>query len=71
MREKLIKYWKRKERQIKDAPRYFDRMIFFSQAFGALDFTLENMNNWDNEDEFISLWNDEWKPRLEAIVYEM
>ena len=71
MKEKLIKYWERKERQIKDAPRYFDRMIFFSQAFGALDFAMEAMNDWDNEAEMIDLWNDEWKPRLEAIVYEM
>ena len=69
MKEKLIKYWERKERYIEDAPRYFDRMIFFAQAFGALEMAMAEVDNWEQEDELIALWNDEWKTRLEAKVY--
>jgi hypothetical protein len=69
MKEKLIKYWERKERQMKQSPEF--KATFLSQAFGALEFAMETMNNWDDEFELIKLWNDEWKPRLEAIVYEM
>lgn len=69
MKEKLIKYWERKERQMKEYPE--GKVNFLSQAFGALDFTMEAMDNWDDEAELINLWNDEWKPRLEAIVYEV
>ena len=69
MKEKLIKYWARKKRQMEQSPEY--KTVFLSQAFGALEFAMETLDNWDGEDELINLWNDEWKPRLEAIVYEM
>lgn len=69
MKEKLITLWERKERYIEDAPRYFDRLIFFAQAFGALEMALAEIDNWEQEDELIALWNDEWKARLEAKVY--
>ena len=69
MKEKLIKYWERKEREMKEYPE--GKANFLSQAFGALEFAMEVINNWDDEFELISLWNHEWKPRLEAIVYEM
>ena len=68
MKEKLIKLWERKERCIEAAP-YFDRKIFFSQAFGALEFAMETLNDWDEEAELIALWNNEWKARLEEKVY--
>lgn len=71
MKEKLIKIWERKEQYIKDAPRYFDRMIFFSQAFGALEMAMAFLDDVDAEAELIDLWNDEWRARLEANVYEM
>ena len=69
MKEKLIKLWERKERYIEDAPRYFDRMVFFAQAFGALEMAMAEVDNWEQEAELIALWNDEWKARLEGKVY--
>ena len=71
MKEKLIKLWERKERYIEDATELRTRETFFSQAFGALEMAMAVVNNWDEEAELIDLWNDEWKARLEAKVYEM
>ena len=71
MKEKLIKLWERKERYIEKAPRYFDRLIFFAQAFGALEMAMAILDDVDAEAELIDLWNDEWKARLEAKVYEV
>ena len=71
MKEKLIKYWERKERYIMNATRREEKQINFSQAFGALEFAMEMLDNWDTEAELIDLWNNEWKARLEAKVYEM
>ena len=67
MKEKLINYWERKERQMEQYPE--GKVAFFSQAFGALDFAMEMLNDWDEEAELIDLWNDEWKLRLEEKVY--
>jgi hypothetical protein len=69
MKEKLIKLWERKERYIEDATDLADRKTFFSQAFGALEMALAMIDNWEQEDELITLWNDEWKARLEEKVY--
>lgn len=71
MKEKLIKLWECKERYIEGAPRYFDRIIFFAQAFGALEMAMAMTDNRDAEAELIALWNDEWKARLEEKVYEV
>lgn len=71
MKEKLIKYWERKERYIMNATRREEKQINLSQAFGALEFAMEMLDNWDTEAELIDLWNNEWKVRLEAKVYEM
>ena len=69
MKEKLIKLWERKERYIEDAIELADRKTFFSQAFGALEMTLAMVDDWEREDEYIELWNDEWRERLEKKVY--
>ena len=71
MKEKLIKTWERKERYIMNATRREEKQILFSQAFGALEFAMEMLGNWDAEAELIDLWNNEWKARLEAKVYEV
>ena len=71
MKEQLIKYWERKERYIMNATRREEKQVFFSQAFGGLEFAMESLNNWDEEAELIELWNNEWKARLEDKVYEM
>jgi hypothetical protein len=71
MKEKLIKLWERKERYIVNTTQREEKKILFSQAFGALEFAMEMLDNWDKEAELIDLWNNEWKARLEAKVYEM
>ena len=67
MKEKLVKYWERKERQMEQCPEV--KIAFFSQAFGALDFAMEAINDSDEKAELIDLWNDEWKARLEGKLY--
>ena len=69
MKDKLIKYWERKERHIMDAVWPEEKKTYFSQAFGALEFTMETLDNWETEAELIHLWNDEWQKRLEDKVY--
>ena len=69
MKEKLIKYWERKERYIINATRREEKQIHLSQAFGALEFAMEMLDNWDTEAELIDLWNNKWKTRLEEKVY--
>ena len=69
MKEQLIKLWERKERYIEDATDIADRKTYFSQAFGALEMALVMLANWEMEDEYIELWNEVWKPRLEEKVY--
>ena len=71
MKEKLIELWERKERYIINETHLENRKVLFSQAFGALEMAMAMVNNWDEEAELIDLWNDEWKARLEAKVYEM
>ena len=70
MKEKLIKLWERKERYITNET-LENRKILFSQAFGALEFAMEMLDNWDEESKLIDLWENEWKERLEAKIYEM
>jgi hypothetical protein len=69
MKEKLINLWERKERYIINETYLENRKILFSQAFGALEMALAVLDNWEQEDELIALWNDEWKARLEEKVY--
>ena len=71
MKKKLIELWERKERYIINETHLENRKVLFSQAFGALEMAMAVVNNWDEEAELIDLWNDEWKARLEAKVYEM
>lgn len=71
MKEKLITLWERKERYIENATDVADRKVFFSQAFGALEMAMAVLDNWDAEAELITLWNDEWRARLEEKVYEV
>ena len=71
MKEKLIKYWERKERYIINETHLENRRILFSQAFGALEMAMEMLDNWDKEAELIDLWNNEWRQRLEDKVYEV
>ena len=67
MKDKLIKYWERKERQMDNFPE--GKVAFFTQAFGALDFAMEATASWEEEAELVDLWNNEWKARLEGKIY--
>lgn len=67
MKEKLIAYFNRQMHHMDINPD--GRPAYFSQAFGALDFALQVIDNWDEESELIDLWNEEWKPKFEAKVY--
>ena len=67
MKEKLINYWERKERQMSQYPQGKENYLI--QAFGALEFAMDVLDNWNEEAELIDLWNDEWKARLEEKVY--
>lgn len=71
MKETLIKLWERKERYIINETQLENRKILFAQAFGALEMALAILNDWEREDEYIELWNETWKPRLEEKVYEV
>ena len=71
MKDKLIRFWERKERYIEQADNLESKKIFFSQAFGGLEMAMDILDNWDKEAELIDLWNDEWKARLEEKVYEV
>lgn len=67
MKEKLIAYFNRKLHQIDTYP--VGGRNFFAQAFGALEFACETINNRDEENELIDLWNEEWKPKFEAKIW--
>lgn len=69
VKEKLIKYWERKERSMEQYPE--GKKNLFGQCFGALEFAMAEINDWDAENELIDLWNNEWRPRLEAKVYDL
>ena len=71
MKEQMIKYWERKERAIVNEESLEYRKIHFSQAFGALDFAIATLDDWDKEAELIDLWTNEWRKRLEDKVYEV
>ena len=67
MKEKLVKYWERKERQMEQYPD--GKAALLHQAFGALEMAMAIVDDWDKEAELIDLWNNEWKTRLEEKVY--
>ena len=69
MKEQLIKYWERKERQMEQYPA--GRVSYLGQAFGALEFVMQLTNDWDAEDELIKLWSNGWLQRLEEKAYEV
>ena len=71
MKEQMLKYWERKERAVMNEESLEYRKIHFSQAFGALDFAMSVLDNWDEEAELVDLWTNEWRKRLEDKVYEV
>ena len=44
---------------------------FFHQAFGAAQFAMAMMDNWDKEELIVDKWEKEWKPAFEKIMMEV
>lgn len=45
--------------------------IFFYQAFGAAQFAMAMMDNWDEEELVVYKWEKEWKPAFERLMMEV
>ena len=69
MKEKIINCWERFDRQMDHVTTLSEKTSLFNQAFGALQFAMELLNNWDTEDELIQLWENKWKPHFENKVW--
>lgn len=44
---------------------------FFHQAFGAAQFAMTIVNDWDKEELIVDKWEKEWKPAFEKIMMEV
>lgn len=44
---------------------------FFHQAFGAAQFAMEILNDWEKEEVIVDKWEREWKPAFEKIMMEV
>lgn len=73
MKEKLIEYFERQMERISQMEDVSSKRSLFDQSFGAVCFAMAMtmIDNWDEKAELINLWNNEWRARLEAKVYEM
>ena len=69
MKEKLIRLWEQKERYIRESNNLDTRKVFFAQAFGALEMMMIIADDWGKADEMVKLWENEWRDRLEVLVY--
>ena len=67
MKEKLIKYFEYKERQMEQMPE--ERKAFFDHCFGAIDFVMGEVE-YEEMKELLNLWVDEWQERLGEKVNE-
>ena len=67
MKEKLIAYFEHKRHQMAINPDA--KELYFHQAFGALDFAMRLVDDWDAESELVDFWNEEWKSKLEAPIW--
>lgn len=67
MKEQLTKFFKRMEHYMGLTPE--NAKTFFHQAFGGLNLALQLVDNFDEEFDLITWWEEEWKPRFEDICY--
>lgn len=44
---------------------------FFHQAFGAAQFAMAIINDWEKEEVIVDKWEQEWKPAFEKIMMEV
>lgn len=69
MKEKLVKYFEILEAYALGEKDCSTSRTCFDQAFGALYFCVMNLATNEESDELIHLWELEWRPRFEAIIY--
>lgn len=44
---------------------------YFHQAFGAAEFAMATLNDWEQEAVIVCRWEQEWKPAFEKIMMEV
>lgn len=44
---------------------------FLHQAFGAVQFAMAILNDWEKEEVIVDKWEQEWKPAFEKIMMEV
>lgn len=76
MKEKLIEQLDRKLKQVRLAMNTGEggadmAIVFFNQAFGAVEFAgwLTYEDSPETEAEIIKMWNDEYRPQFEKIIW--
>ena len=45
--------------------------VYFHQAFGAAEFTMAMLNDWEKEAVIVEKWEQEWRPAFEKIMMEV
>ena len=72
MMETLIKCFEKYLSMMSAEKDWRVRKSFYDQAFGALTLAIQMCgSDWDEADKYVEMWNNEWKERLEAKVYEV
>ena len=44
---------------------------YFQQAFGATEFAMAMLDNWEQEAVIVEKWDNEWRPAFEKIMMEV
>ena len=44
---------------------------FFHQTFGAVEFAMTMINDWEKEAVIVDKWEQKWKPAFEKIMMEV
>lgn len=44
---------------------------YFHQAFGATEFAMAMVNDWEQEAVIVEKWDNEWRPAFEKIMMEV
>lgn len=50
---------------------YTQARTYFQQAFGAVEFAMAMVNNWEDEAVIVTKWSNEWRPAFEKIMMEV
>lgn len=76
MKEKLMEQLDRKLEQVRKAMNTWAdsadmAVAFYNQAFGAVEFAglITYQDSPETEAEIIKMWNDEYRPQFEKIIW--